>query len=159
MVYLAGNERVPGEIPDRVVTAFSRVSLVGLESLAPSSSGLGRRPLKAVTPVRIRSGLPQPHSPTLRGGHRCLRACPAARASGHRFNGHALTDTALTDTALMDTALMDTAQVDAQGGQALEEQVHANRGEQDAQQARQYLQGRRVRAPYQRREYQGGDEV
>lgn len=26
--------------------------------LAPSSSGLGRRPLKPVTPVRIRSGLP-----------------------------------------------------------------------------------------------------
>ena len=25
---------------------------------APSSSGLGRRPLKPVTPVRIRSGLP-----------------------------------------------------------------------------------------------------
>ena len=28
--------------------------------LAPSSSGLGRRPLKPVTPVRIRSGLPLP---------------------------------------------------------------------------------------------------
>lgn len=27
---------------------------------APSSSGLGRRPLKPVTPVRIRSGLPTP---------------------------------------------------------------------------------------------------
>jgi hypothetical protein len=29
---------------------------------APSSRGLGRRPLKAVTPVRIRSGLHQPRS-------------------------------------------------------------------------------------------------
>ena len=29
---------------------------------APSSSGLGRRPLKAVTAVRICSGLPGPHS-------------------------------------------------------------------------------------------------
>ncbi len=29
-------------------------------SSAPSSSGLGRRPLKAVAPVRIRSGLPHP---------------------------------------------------------------------------------------------------
>jgi hypothetical protein len=57
MVYLAGNERVPGKIPDRVVTRFL-VCLTGLDSLAPSSSGLGRRPLKAVTPVRIRSGLP-----------------------------------------------------------------------------------------------------
>ena len=28
--------------------------------LAPSSSGLGRRPLKPVTPVRTRSGLPLP---------------------------------------------------------------------------------------------------
>ena len=29
---------------------------------APSSSGLGRRPLKPVTPVRIRSGLPTPEA-------------------------------------------------------------------------------------------------
>ena len=31
--------------------------------LAPSSRGLGRRPLKPVTPVRIRSGLPLPSHP------------------------------------------------------------------------------------------------
>lgn len=36
--------------------------------LAPSSSGLGRRPLKPVTPVRIRSGLPLPVTATHESG-------------------------------------------------------------------------------------------
>ena len=42
---------------DAAVTALATSAPHSQHSTAPSSRGLGRRPLKAVTPVRIRSGL------------------------------------------------------------------------------------------------------
>jgi hypothetical protein len=51
-----GAGRVPRSLREK-----SRVVVAGS---APSSSGLGRRPLKAVAPVRIRSGLPSTTSTT-----------------------------------------------------------------------------------------------
>lgn len=68
MVYLVGNE------------GSQRISV-------PSSRGLGRRPLKAVTPVRIRSGLP---STTERADHQGLlfpRFAPAPPLIAGRWGG------------------------------------------------------------------------
>ena len=47
----------PGMNESRRKSGSASSSLFLLACLAPSSRGLGRRPLKAVTPVRIRSGL------------------------------------------------------------------------------------------------------
>ena len=105
MVYLAGDAE-----PSVIISA-------------PSSRGLGRRPLKAVTPVRIRSGL-------------LIRGRPLAESASRRPRGflHRGTPPGPPMRGLRPAASVSVAELDdAEGGQADKEELDADGGEQDAE--------------------------
>src|SRR4029077_13499275 len=130
-------------------------------SSAPSSRGLGRRPLKAVTPVRIRSGLHRHEAPARRKRGQGLRSFtpggppPAPPGAGLRPASRWLRPAG--GGAVLNS--VHGFEGDAECLKAVQEKLYADGGEQDAEEPGEHLEDALVRPAQHRREYHCAQRV